>query len=711
MGDRPERSDGGAGKRPRRFPGTAKRLLFSLIALALFFGLLELLLWAAGTDTLLSWRDPFAGFSEQVRVYEKDAQHGVYRTARRATRHSFNPQEFLADKPENGFRIFVLGGSSAYGFPWGAGAAFPRALGDALQASRPERRVEAVNAAAMSYGSHRLRILTRELLEYEPDLLIVYSGHNEFVERRFYRELLERPEELDRLRKLLYRWRLFSLLTRAGERLGRDRGDAGESAEGGGGSAGGLLGLDVSREYSVNVGDREVAEVRALFEENLRAILEMADRAGVPVLLCTVPSNVRNWLPNQSLFDAAVTFEQQQEVLTLLAEAGTALEQGDAAAAAERLERASGLAPNHAESWYRLGQAYEALGRRDDARASYVRARDTDAQPGRAVSALNETLRALAAERGTWFLDVERVFEETSPDGLIGFNLIEDYVHPKPEGHRLIALELWKILEESGLLGEARPADPERFYEAVGRAPGDPSADPNAPTAAAGAETPSLLFNLAVVLENQGLLDQAMEKYRACIELDPTHAVARTNLGRLLNRQERFVEAMREFSRALEVKPDHVAAMVGLGEALRMQGRLAEALEWFTRATATDPGSAPAWNRLGVALSQQNRYEEAEAALRRSVDLDPSNAGHQVDLGFTLLFLGKQDAAESAFRAGLGLRADDARARNGLAAVLTEKGRLDEAERLFRQSLQADPRDPFARQGLAEIEQRRAAGR
>jgi len=707
MGDRAEQSGGRDGGRS---PGLARRALFSLVVLALFFGLLELLLWAAGVDPLLSERDPFAGFSEQVRVYERDESRGVYRTVPRATRHSFNPQEFLVEKPPNGFRVFVIGGSSAYGFPWGARVAFARALGDALQASRPEREVEVVNAAAMSYGSHRLRILTRELLAYDPDLLIVYSGHNEFVERRFYREMLERPEELDRLRKLLYRWRLFSLLSRTRERIGRD-GNGGVASEAGEDGAGRLLGLDVSREYSVNVGESEVAEVRALFEENLRAILDMADRAGVPVLLCTVPSNLRGWVPNQSLFDSRTTFEQQQELLALLAESGEALERGDAVSAVAGLERASNLAPGHAETWYRLGQAYEAVGRYDEARAAYVRARDLDAQPARAVSALNDTLRALAAERSSPFLDAERVFERASPHGLIGFNLIEDYVHPKPEGHRLLALELWKLVEESGLAGEPRPADPRRFDEVVGGLdPGDPGADPDAPEAAAGAETPSLLFNLAVVLENQGRFDQAMEKYRACLDLDPTHAVARSNLGRLLNRQGRFAEASREFSLALRANPGHVPAMVGLGEALRMQGRLAEALEQFSRATATDPGSAPAWNRLGVALSQQKRYAEAEAALRKGVELDPRNAEHQVDLGYTLLFVGKYDAAGSAFRAGLDLRADDARARNGLAAVLTEKGRLDEAERLFNQSLQADPRDPFARQGLAEIERRRAAG-
>ena len=44
----------------------------------------------------------------------------------------------------------------------------------------------------------------------------------------------------------------------------------------------------------------------------------------------------------------------------------------------------------------------------------------------------------------TVFVDAERLFEEASPHGLVGLNLVEDYVHPKPKGHRMIALALWK---------------------------------------------------------------------------------------------------------------------------------------------------------------------------------------------------------------------------------------------------------------------------
>ena len=678
--------------------GRLKSILFGIVAIVLFFGLIEVGLYVAGVPTLLSERDPFAGFSSQVRVYERDAESDRYRTRSRAARHSFNIQDFAARKPENGLRIFVIGGSSAYGFPWGASVAFPRLLEAGLQASRPEREVEVVNAAAMSYGSHRLRILTQELLEYEPDLLIVYGGHNEFVERRFYRDLLERPEELDRLRRMLYGWRLYSLLSRLREPGAKEP----ASTDGAAGEGGSLLGVDVDREYSVNVSDEEIAQVDTLFRQNLEAIVAAARQAGVPVLLSTVPSNLRDWRPNQSRFDPELPFEQQQQAGELLAAGSEALEQGDPASALERLEQATELAPGHAEAWFQLGRTYETLGRPEEARTSYLRARDRDAQPARAVSALNDTIRDVAGREGVLFVDAEQRFVEASADGLIGFNLIEDYVHPNPQGHRLLARELWTLLEQSGTFGAPGRGDAATFERAVADVANDPTE---------GETTPSLLFNLAVVLENQGATAEAMAKYRECITLNPNHIVGRSNLGRLLNLEGRHAEAAEQFSQALRTKPDHMAAMIGLGESLRGQGRIDQALQWFNRATATDAGSAAAWNRLGATLAQLNRFAEAEPALARAVELAPRNAQHQVDLGYTLLFLGKIEPAEAAFRAGAELRPDDSRARNGLAAILMERGELDRAEQLFRQSLAADPRDAMAGQGLGEIERRRGAGR
>jgi len=85
----------------------------------------------AGVEGLLAERDPFAGLSQRVRVFRAEPGRGVYATPPAAVQRSFNYQEFQLERAESGFRFFTLGGSSAYGVPWGSEIAFTRVLGDA----------------------------------------------------------------------------------------------------------------------------------------------------------------------------------------------------------------------------------------------------------------------------------------------------------------------------------------------------------------------------------------------------------------------------------------------------------------------------------------------------------------------------------------------------------------------------------------------------
>ena len=156
-----------------RRPGLTRRrkALYAVAVCVVLFTSAEAALWLAGA-TPLTHRSLFVREGDRFRTRE-DLRHVT-----------FNDQTFLASKPPNGYRIFVLGGSSAYGFPRDAGSTFSGQLETLLRESHPDRQIEVVNAAGVSYGMRRVRRVAKELLRHQPDLLIVYSGHNEFVEAR-----------------------------------------------------------------------------------------------------------------------------------------------------------------------------------------------------------------------------------------------------------------------------------------------------------------------------------------------------------------------------------------------------------------------------------------------------------------------------------------------------------------------------------------------
>ncbi len=699
----------GARDRTRRRGAAA----LALAAVPAFFLAVEGALWLAGVPTLLAERDPFEGFSRAVRVFEADEARGVRATPPRATRHSFNYQEFSLEKPPGAFRVFVLGGSSAAGFPWGAHVAFSRVLEEALRASSPGRRIEVVNAGAMSYGTHRIRALAHEVLEYEPDVLVIYEGHNEFVEGRFHRELGARRYPADRIRAALHRWRLYSLMTR-GILAARGPAASGHRASPEPSTAGELLGLDVAREDAAGTGREEKERVQDRFEENLRAIVGLARSRGVAVVLCTAACNLRDWPPNQSLFDKDRRPQDREEAQVLLKDAAELLRAGNAEEAVARLERARGRAPEYARVHFDLGRAYERLSRFEEAREAYERARDADAQPARVLGSFNEAVRGIAVETGAVLVDVESDLVSASPHGLLGFDLIDDYVHPNPRGHRLIARALWRAFHEAGLLGARRAADDSEFWNAVGEAPQgeDATIVGLAPAPGEGAPRASIwLYNQGLVLDQQGLHDRAIEKYRECLRLEPGYYVAAYNLGRLLHLSGRTPEALEAFRQALTAWPSHVKSMLGAGMSLVRLGRIAEAEEILSRAAGVDPNSADVRNALGHTRVLQGRPAEAIADFRGALLIDPEHPDARCNLGVALVRGGGLKEGIEHLRASQAVRHDDRRCRNALADALAADGRLEEAEGLYRASLRANPADRHAREGLARLAARRGAGR
>ncbi|MGQ9649673.1 MAG: hypothetical protein ACUVXJ_06160 [Phycisphaerae bacterium] len=85
------------------------------------------------------------------------------------------------------------------------------------------------------------------------------------------------------------------------------------------------------------------------------------------------------------------------------------------------------------------------MGQQDAAKALYRRARDLDCLRFRATGEFSEVIRSVAGNRCI-FVDTAAAFEAASPDGLIGWNLMTDHLHPTIYGHYLIARSICHAL-------------------------------------------------------------------------------------------------------------------------------------------------------------------------------------------------------------------------------------------------------------------------
>ena len=85
-----------------------------------------------------------------------------------------------SDRP----RVLLFGGSNTHGFPAGY------LMRELNKKSKRKRPWEVINLGRSGYGSARVRIIFEQALELlDPDLVVLYAGHNEFVERGFALDL------------------------------------------------------------------------------------------------------------------------------------------------------------------------------------------------------------------------------------------------------------------------------------------------------------------------------------------------------------------------------------------------------------------------------------------------------------------------------------------------------------------------------------------
>jgi tetratricopeptide (TPR) repeat protein len=105
--------------------------------------------------------------------------------------------------------------------------------------------------------------------------------------------------------------------------------------------------------------------------------------------------------------------------------------------------------------------------------------------------------------------------------------------------------------------------------------------------------------------------DDARDAYARAVALDPGHASARVNLGRLLQDAGSLAEAAAQYRAALAVQPRHPTAAFNLGTVLEDLGRRVEAIEAYRQALDADGDFADAHFNLARLYEQTGRRAAA----------------------------------------------------------------------------------------------------
>jgi tetratricopeptide (TPR) repeat protein len=108
------------------------------------------------------------------------------------------------------------------------------------------------------------------------------------------------------------------------------------------------------------------------------------------------------------------------------------------------------------------------------------------------------------------------------------------------------------------------------------------------------------LIKLAMAQGQTGNLEACLATLQEAVRKLPRSAPARAYLGTTLRTLDRLDEALEAYRAALELDPEHVPALWGLGVALGMAEQPAEGMAALRRAIQLDPAFPPPHFHLGV---------------------------------------------------------------------------------------------------------------
>jgi lysophospholipase L1-like esterase len=324
----------------------------------------------------------------------------------------FNPtpseDEFDIHKKANSFRVFVLGGSSAEGFPYSPMGSFSRYIRRRLELVYPDTPIEVINLGMTAINSYTLLDLLPGVLDQKPDLILIYTGHNEYYGALGVGSVQSFGSSRALIRLMLYLndFRITQLVRNSlhwVSSLFSSRKNT---------PSGTLMSIMAKDKY-ILLNSKLFDQGIEQFRENMTDILKLIKDKGVPVILGRLISNLKDQKPFISVSTPGYqTADQVYE------------------------EAEEDLKNNHfteADSLFKL-------------------AKDLDALRFRAPEKMNRVIDELGTEFHDPVVPIDSVFDSASPDGIVGDNLIVDHLHPNVKGYQLMGKAFYDCMEKKGYL-------------------------------------------------------------------------------------------------------------------------------------------------------------------------------------------------------------------------------------------------------------------
>ena len=613
------------------------------------------------------------------------------------------PQRIPVEKPANTCRIFVFGESAAMGDPDPTFGAW-RYLQILLRERFPGINVEVICVAMTAINSHAILPIARECARYDGDVWIIYMGNNEMVGpfgagtvfgsrgpgiNQIRTELAIKSTKVGQL--------LDGLIQKWGDRSSTPKT---------------WSGLNMFKDHQLRYDDPNRLRAYENFRKNLDDILRAGQSVGVPIILSTVGSNLKDCAPFGSLHSAGLNETQKMDWDEMYQE-GIALEAaGDYLGALKKYEQAAAIDPQYAELHFRAGRCQLALTNSAAALSDFELARDDDTLAFRADSRINQIIKDGAeakTNQGVYWLDAFGSLAQSSPDKISGNELFYEHVHLNFDGNYLLgrafAEQILKLLPKPILAqGKGEWASAELCDRRLAVSPWDRfrvwqenySRVSEPPFTDQLNDVPRAKFYMAKLQElNSQMTEEARKQSRAIYEeslaLAPGDYFLRENFAQFLDETGDLPEAPKQEQQVSELLPQNPMTPCIIGRLLVRLGDTSGAEKYFLRALAIRRDYVPALNEMGLIRANQQKTAEAAGFFKRAIQADPGNFEPYLNWGFVEQCDGKLDQAMAHYHTAANLQPNAPADYFYQAVASAEEHQRDDSISYFRSAIWMNP--------------------